>query len=268
MLINPIINKLQRLRLHTMARAFKEQMEQPLMTELSFEDRLGLLVDQEVTARENRQLQARLKKARLQLSASFEDIDYQSPRNLDKALLASLSSAQWVTSHHNILIIGPTGTGKTFLGCALAHKACLYGHSALYYRMNRLLSDLQLNKGDGQYNKRMGELSKIDVLILDDFGLASFTEEQCRDLLEILDDRFEKRSTIVTSQVPLKLWFETIGNGTLADAILDRLVHNAHRLEIKGESMRKTLSKIKKEDKPDNMPSKQKRGEDNGEIAA
>jgi DNA replication protein DnaC len=148
-----------------------------------------------------------------------------------------------VVSHHNILIVGPCGTGKTFLGCALAHKACLNGYTVHYCRMSRLLSELQLNKGDGQYVKRMNDLAKTDVLILDDFGLSPLTDEQRRDLLEILDDRHDKRSTIVTSQVPIKLWHEAIGNETLADAILDRLVHNSHRLEIRGESMRKTKSK-------------------------
>lgn len=248
MLINPIINKLQQLRLHTMAKGFKEQLEQPIMAELSFEDRLGLLVDMEVTERHNRQFQTRLKKAKLQQSACMEDIDHSSQRNLDKSLLATLSSCQWVSSHHNTLIVGPCGTGKTFLACALAHKACFAGYSIYYCRMNRLLSDLQIKKGDGQYNKHMAELSKVDVLILDDFGLSSFSDDQRRDLLEILDDRHNKRSTIVTSQLPVKLWHETIGNGTLADAILDRLVHNAYRLEIKGESMRKTRSKIGEEE--------------------
>jgi DNA replication protein DnaC len=247
MLINPITNKLQQLRLHTMAKGFKEQLEQPAMTELSFEDRFGLLVDMEVMARENRRLQTRLKKAKLQQSACLEDIDYCPKRNLDKPLLATLSTCQWVSSHHNVLIVGPCGTGKTFLACALAHKACLSGHSVYYCRMNRLLSDLQIKKGDGQYNKHMAELSKVDVLILDDFGLSSFSDDQRRDLLEILDDRHNRCSTIVTSQLPVKLWHETIGNGTLADAILDRLVHNAYRLEIKGESMRKIRSKIGEE---------------------
>jgi DNA replication protein DnaC len=244
MLINPIISKLQQLRLRTMAKGFKEQLEQPIITELSFEDRLGLLVDMELTERQNRQFQSRLKKAKLQQSACMEDIDYCPKRNLDKPLLATLSTCQWVASHHNVLIIGPCGTGKTFLACALAHKACLNGHSIYYCRMNRLLSDLQIKKGDGQYNKHMAELSKVDVLILDDFSLSSFSDDQRRDLLEILDDRHNKRSTIVTSQLPVKLWHETIGNGTLADAILDRLVHNAYRLEVKGESMRKIRSKV------------------------
>lgn len=246
MLLNPLIHKLQQLRLYTMAKALKEQMEQPTITQLSFEDRLGFIVDMEITSRENRRLQTRLRKARLQQSACMEDIDYYSSRNLDKSLLSTLSQCQWATSHQNILIVGPCGTGKTFLACALAHKACLHGYTAYYCRLGRLLSELQLNKGDGQYGKRMNELAKTDVLILDDFGLSPLTDEQRRDLLEILDDRHDKRSTIVTSQVPVKLWHETIGNETLADAILDRLVHNSHRLEIKGESMRKTRSKLEK----------------------
>lgn len=244
MLINPIITHLQGLRLYAMAQGFKEQLEQPMITELSFEERLGLLVDKEIIARENRRLTTRLRRAKLQQSASFEDIDYQAMRNLDKSLLATLSQCQWVASHHNILIVGPTGTGKTFLACALAHKACLFGHTVHYCRMGRLLGELQLNKGDGQYGKRMAELAKTDVLILDDFGLAPLIDEQRRDLLEILDDRHDKKSTIVTSQLPVKLWHEMIGNETLADAILDRLIHNSHRLEVKGESMRKTRSKI------------------------
>jgi len=233
MLLNPITHKLQQLRLNAMATAFKEQLEQPTMTHLSFEERLGLLVDTEIIARENSRLRTRLRNARLQQAACMEDIDYYSQRNLDKSL-----------------------SGKTFLACALAHKACLHGHTAHYCRMTRLLSELQLNKGDGQYGKRMSELAKTDVLILDDFGLSPLTDEQRRDLLEILDDRHDKRSTIVTSQIPVKFWHETIGNETLADAILDRLVHNSHRLEIKGESMRKTKSKAKNEKEPSGTSKK------------
>ncbi|MCI5055335.1 MAG: IS21-like element helper ATPase IstB [Flavobacteriales bacterium] len=246
MLENPTLHKLQQLRLYAMATAFKDQQQHPTITQLSFEERLGLLVDIEIMARENRRLKTRLRNARLQQSACLEDIDYHSPRYLDKSLLATLSQCHWVPSHHNILIVGPCGTGKTFLACALAHKACLNGYTAHYTRLSRLLSELQLNKGDGQYGKRMNELAKTDVLILDDFGLAPLIDEQRRDLLEILDDRHDKRSTIVTSQLPVKFWHETIGNETLADAILDRLVHNSHRLEIKGESMRKTRSKNEK----------------------
>jgi DNA replication protein DnaC len=163
MLINPTIYKLQQLRLYAMANAFKDQLEEPTITQLSFEERLGLLVDVEVITRENRRLQTRLRNARLQQSACLEDIDYHSSRHLDKSLLATLSQCQWVASHHNILIVGPCGTGKTFLGCALAHKACLNGYTVHYCRMSRLLSELQLNKGDGQYVKRMNDLAKTDV---------------------------------------------------------------------------------------------------------
>jgi len=248
MLVNPIINKFQQLRLHAMAKAFKEQLESPEIARLSFEDRLGLLVDTEVTSRENRRLETRLKSAKLQQSACLEDIDYYASRNLDRSLLATLSQGQWVKAHQNILIVGPCGTGKTFLACALAHKACLQGHTVRYHRIGRLLSELQLNKGDGQYGKRMGELAKTDVLILDDFGLSTLSDEYRRDLLEILDDRHNQLSTIVTSQLPVKLWHETIGNETLADAILDRLIHNSYRLEMKGESLRKTRGLLGKED--------------------
>lgn len=249
MLIHPVIHKLQQLSLHNMAKILKEQEDQPGLENLSFTERLGLLVDIEITARDTRRLQARLRKAKLKHDACVEDIDYQTPRGLDKALLVNLMQCQWMQLHHNLLIVGPCGTGKTFLACALAHKACLTSRSAQYERLPRLLSDLQLSKGDGRYKKRMDDIAKVDVLILDDFGLTPFTDEHRRDLLEILDDRHERKSTIVTSQLPVKLWHETIGNGTLADAILDRLVHSAYRLEMKGESMRKTKSKLTKEEK-------------------
>ena len=239
MLIHPITDKLQQLRLYTIANILKEQINQPAIESLRFEERLGLLVDMEITARENRRLQIRLRKAKLKHDACFEDINYEISRGLDKSLLATLSHCQWVQSHHNILIVGPTGTGKTFLACALTHKACLLGFSANYHRLSRLLSDLQLSRNDGSYNKRLEELTKIDILILDDFGLTQLTHEQCYDLLELLDNRHEKCATIVTSQIPIKLWYETMGNETLADAILDRLIHNAYRLEMNGESMRK-----------------------------
>lgn len=247
MLVHPVIEKLQQLRLSAMVKTLKEQQGHSMTQTLSFEERLGLLVDMEITARDNRRLQTRLRKAKLKHEAALEDIDYQAPRNLDKSLLLTLAKCQWIKSHHNVLIVGPCGTGKTFIACALAHKACLSGYTASYYRLPRLLAEVQLGKGDGRYKKLMESLAKVDVLILDDFGLTPFTDDQCRDLLELLDDRHEKRATIITSQLPIKLWHETIGNSTLADAMLDRVVHNAYRLEMKGESMRKSKAKLTKE---------------------
>lgn len=238
MLHHPVIEKLKQLRLSEIASQLKNQIDHPEIKNFSFEERLGLLIDMEITARDNKRLQARLKKAQLKHQASVEDIDYQTPRGLDKSLLLKLSDCAWVNSH-NILIVGPTGTGKTFLACAFAHKACLLNHAANYYRLPRLLADLSLSRGDGRYKKIMENLAKTNVLILDDFGLTPFTDENRRDLLELLDDRQDKRSTIVTSQLPVKLWHETIGNSTVADAILDRLVHNSYRFEMIGESMRK-----------------------------
>lgn len=246
MLIHPVIEKLNQLRLQAMAKMLKEQYGKSHVENLNFEERLSLLIDIEITDRENKKLQTRLRKAKLKHDACLEDVDYQTQRGLDKSLLSSLSECQWTKSHKNILIVGPTGTGKTFLSCALAHQSCLSGYTANYHRLPRLLADLQLGKGDGRYKKRIEELAKVDVVILDDFGLTPFTDDNRRDLLELLDDRHEKRSTIVTSQLPVKLWHETIGNGTLADAILDRLVHNAYRLEMKGESMRKMKNKLNK----------------------
>ncbi len=244
MLTHPTLNKLQRLKFTGMANALAEQMNTPDIEELAFEERLGLLVDRELTERENRRLTSRLRRAKLKHNAALEDIDYRHPRGLDKSLIQSLASCQWVKEHLNILVTGPTGVGKTWLACALAHKACREGYTALYLRLPRLLQEMAIAKGDGRYPKLLATLAKTDVLILDDWGLAKLTAENRRDLLEILEDRHGARSTLATSQLPIEKWHDIIGDPTLADAILDRLVHNAYKITLKGGSMRKRRTKL------------------------
>jgi DNA replication protein DnaC len=244
MLTNPTIEKLNSMRFYGMARALNDQSKQPDINSLSFDERFALLVDQEYDDRENRRLKNRLRQARLKQTACMEDIDYREPRGLDKKFCMQLASCDWVKKHLNLFAIGPTGSGKTYLACALAHKACLRGFSAYYVRLPKLLPQLSIAKGDGTYMKIMKNLEKTDVLVLDDWGLLKMNAEHRRDILEILDDRHDKRSTIITSQLPVNLWHESIDDNTLADAILDRIVHNSYRIELKGESMRKLKSKL------------------------
>ncbi len=240
MLTHPTLDRLQTLKFTGMAKALAEQMAMPDIEQLTFEERLGLLVDREFTEREDRRLTNRLRRAKLKHTACIEDIDYRHPRGLDKSLIRSLATCQWVREHLNILITGPTGVGKTWLACALTQKACREGYTALYLRLPRLLQELALARGDGRYPKLLTGLAKIHVLVLDDWGLAKLTAENRRDLLEILEDRHGVRSTLATSQLPIEKWHDIIGDPTLADAILDRLVHNAYKIDLKGESMRKT----------------------------
>lgn len=244
MLTYPTLDKLKAMRFTGMARALEEQMQMAEIDSLSFEERLGLLIDREMTDRENRRLTTRLKKAKLRQNAAIEDIDYRHPRGLDRALMAKLSSCQWISQHLNILITGPTGCGKTYIACALAHKACREGYTAHYTRLPRLLQELHIAKGDGRYGKLLAGFAKTQLLILDDWGLAKLTDEQRHDLLEILEDRHGLRSTVVAAQLPVDNWHEIIGDPTLADAILDRLIHNAYKINLKGESMRKRKSKL------------------------
>lgn len=249
MLNHPTHNQLQQLRLFGMARAFAEQQSVPNISSLSFEERLGLLVDRELSERESRLTASRLRRAKLKQSAVAEDVNYGAARSLDRTLFTRLLTCEWVREHQNVLMTGPTGVGKTWLACALVNQACRQGRTALYLRVPRLFEDLAVAHGDGRYGKLLTQLAKTDVLLLDDWGLALLTDAARRDLLEILDDRHGYRSTIVTSQLPLTSWHESIGDPTLADAILDRLVHNAHQLILTGESMRKRKNSLTQ--KPD-----------------
>jgi DNA replication protein DnaC len=246
MLNHPTFEKLHALRLSGMYQALMEQMQMPEIAALSFEERLGLLVDRESTERENRRLTTRLRQAKLRQTACIEDIDYRHPRGLDKLLMTRLVTCQWVQDRQNVLITGPTGIGKTWLACALGHKACREGWTALYLRLPRFLQELPIAKGDGRYGKLLTTLAKTDVLILDDWGLAPLNDENRRDLLALLDDRHDRRATMVTSQLPVDHWHEALGEPTLADAILDRLVHNAYKISLQGESMRKRQATLTK----------------------
>ena len=242
MLTHPTLEKLQALRLTGMLNALTEQMHMPDMGDLSFEERLGLVVDREMTERSDRRLTTRLRQAKFRLSAELEDIDYRHPRGLDTSLMLSLTSCQWVQQRRNILITGPTGVGKTWLACALGQKACREGYTVLYLRLPRLLQEIPIAKGDGRYPKFMASLAKADLILLDDWGLAVLRDANRRDVLALLEDRHGRRATLVTSQLPVEHWHEALGDPTLADAILDRLVHNAYKITLKGDSMRKRLA--------------------------
>ncbi len=244
MLTHPTLDNLEQLRFKGMLRALRLQMEDPAVDQLGFMDRLGLLVEREITEREDQKLKGRLRRAGLRQNACVEDIDYKKSRGLSRAVIQGLASCDWVKRHHNIMITGATGVGKSFIACALTHRACLEGYSAKYYRLPRLMEDLEIARGDGRYLKLLRQLAKVDVLVLDDWGLAQLSAANQRDLLELLDDRHQVRSTIVTSQLPIENWYEAMPDPTLADAILDRLIHNAHKLTLAGDSMRKTLANL------------------------
>ncbi len=249
MLNNQTVQTLRSLKLTGMAEGLEQQQAQPSThEELGFDERLALLVDREATYRNNNKVTRLLKAAKLKLQAYPEDIDYRYPRGLQKSQFADLLSSHWIHQHHNVLLTGPTGCGKTYLGCVLATQACRHGFSVRYFRTSRLLEALNIAHGDGRFAKLITQLAKTDLLILDDWGLEKMTLSQRNDLLEIMEDRHGLKSTLITSQLPIIQWHKAIGDATLADAILDRLLHSSHKLTLKGESMRKIMSELTESD--------------------
>jgi DNA replication protein DnaC len=240
MLEQPMMDKLAAMRLTGMLDGLKHQQQDPTAQELGFLERLSLLVDQQWNWRQNQALDRRLKTAKLRANACLEDIDYRTPRGLDKGVIRALTQESvWVHNHEHIFVLGPTGSGKSYLACALAHKACRDGYSAFYVRAASLFRDLALARADGSLRSLLSRLSRIDVLVVDDWAMAPLSESERRDFWEISEDRYQTRSFILSSQLPVARWHEQIGDPTVADGILDRLVHNAHRIELSGESMRK-----------------------------
>src|SRR3954449_7558759 len=245
MLTHPTHERLITLGLTGMAKAFEEQRRSPDLDALSFEERVGLLVDREAAERDTKRLTTRLKFAALRQSACVEDVDLRTPRGIDRAVFAKLVGGDWIDRNENLLVTGATGLGKSWIACALGHNACRDNRSVLYHRVPRLFEALALARGDGRYGRLLKTLGRVQLLILDDWGLSVLSPSERRDLLEIIEDRHGRASTIVTSQVPVEGWHDIIGDPTLADAILDRLVHNAHRLQLTGESMRKRAAQTR-----------------------
>ena len=244
MLTQHTLQKLHTLKLIGMLDAFEQQQSQPDTHDLSFEERLGLLVDREMLYRENKRLERLLRRAKLRVNACIEDINYRHPRGLDRSRMASLASCDWIGRQLNLCITGATGTGKTWLACAFGNQACRQGLSVRYLRVPRLFEMLRIAHGDGSYPRLMNQLAKTDLIVLDDWGLQKLSAPQRNDLMEIIEDRYGLRSTLIASQLPIEHWHDYVGDVTLADAILDRLLHNAQRLLLDGESMRKTTDKI------------------------
>jgi len=245
MLTEPTMEKMKALRMPTMAAAWAEQQKDPSIVALPFDERLGLLIDAEWLARENKRLTRGLKEAKLRLAnACVEDIDCSARREIDKAVIRQLATCRWVQEHQNVVITGATGTGKTYVACALAQQACRKGFSAYYRRAPRLFDELTLARADGTYVKLLARLARVDVLVIDDWGLAAPQEQERRDLLEVLEDRYGNRSTIMTSQLPPAKWHDTLGDPTIADAVCDRILNSSHRLVLKGPSRRKPESTI------------------------
>jgi len=240
MMNEPTLDKLKGLRLEGMASAWLEQQGNPRIVSVSFDERFGLLVDAETMHRENRRLKRLLREAKLKLPhACIEDIDFAKARALEKSIVLQLGTCSWIQQAQSIVITGPTGVGKTFVACALANHACRKGFSSIYRRASRLFDELALARADGSYPRLLARLARTDVLVIDDWGMAPVREAERRDMLEVMDDRYGTRSTIMTSQVPPEKWHDLVGDPTVADAICDRLLHNAHRIQLKGPSRRK-----------------------------
>ena len=241
-MLHQSVEKLRTMRLTGMARALEEQLTQADIGRLTFDERLAMLIDREEVDRHNAALAQRLRLARLRQAACLEDIDYRKPRGLDRALLRSLAAGRWLAEHNNVLVLGQTGTGKSFISCALGNQAARDGHSVRYQRLPRLLDDLAMGRAEGRYASMLARLAKIKLLILDDWLMAKLTSDQRRDLMEVIDDRHQRGSTVLATQIPLDRWHEQIGDPTYGDAILDRLIHNAYRIELRGPSIRPRLS--------------------------
>jgi len=243
MLTQPTLDRMNAMKMFFMVDAFQRQLASTQSSALSFEERLGLLIDAEWSGREQRKLDQRLRTARLRHSASIEDVDFKAHRGLSRDLVLALGRGDWLRERQNLLITGPTGVGKSYLACAFAERACRSGFTALYLRAPRLYQELAVSRGDGSYGRLLARLTRTQLLIIDDWGLAPLKDQERRDLLEVVEDRYERASTLITSQLPIKAWHEVIGDATLADAICDRLVHCAHRLELKGPSLREAKAR-------------------------
>jgi DNA replication protein DnaC len=248
-MLHQTVEKLRALRLTGMARALEQQLAQTDIGRLTFDERLAMLIDREEIARHNAALAQRLRLARLREAVCLEDIDYRKPRGLDRAMLRSLTGGRWLAEHNNVLVLGPTGTGKSFIACALGNQAARDGHSVRYQRLSRLLDELAMQRAEGRYASVLARLSKVRLLILDDWLMAKLTSDQRRDLMEVIDDRHQRGSTLLATQIPLDRWHDQIGDPTYGDAILDRLVHNAYRIELRGASMRQSRAQLSTEEK-------------------